>query len=197
MKNQLGGELKNVSISQATLKTEDVFANIVMMFAEDETVQAIANMAAEGEEDLDYLCWELLFDHLNNLAPEGYYFGAHPGDGADFGFWSLGESEEEMKKERDMRAIKTLVDAILTLVDAILKGELSYCQATGSTAYVVEENGKQEIVYNALARPIVASAKWEDRLGNPQWTIYDDDGEAVAAVATEIDGTVDPDVYYY
>jgi hypothetical protein len=99
--------------------------------------------------------------------------------------------------------------AVEMLVDAILKGELSYYQATGSTAYVVEyEDGKQEIVYNALsakeARPgvefeIVASAKWEDRLGNPQWTIYDDDdGEAVAVVATEIDGTVtDPDVYYY
>ena len=101
-----------------------------------------------------------------------------------------------MKNKRDMMAVKMLVDAIL-------KGELSYYQATGSTAYVVEEDGKQEIVYNVLARPgvefeIVASAKWEDRLGNPQWTIYDDDGEAATAVATEIDGTVtDPDVYYY
>jgi hypothetical protein len=106
-----------------------------------------------------------------------------------------------MKNKRDMRAVEMLVDAIL-------KGELNYYQATGSTAYAVEyEDSKQEIVHNALsakeARPgvefeIVASAKWEDRLGNPQWTIYDDDGEAVAAVATEIDGTVtDPDVYYY
>ena len=107
-----------------------------------------------------------------------------------------------MKNEGDMRTVEMLVDAIL-------KGELSYYQATGSTAYVVEyEDGKQEIVYNALsakeARPgvefeIVAGAEWEDRLGNPQWTIYgDDDGEAVAAIATEIDGTVtDPDVYYY
>ena len=93
------------------------------------------------------------------------------------------------------------VDAIL---DAILKGELSYYQATGSYAYVAQyEDGELQIVYNSLsakeARPgvefeIVASAKWEDRLGNPQWTIYDD-GEAVAAIATEIDG--DPDVYYY
>ena len=99
--------------------------------------------------------------------------------------------------------------AIELLKEAILKGELSYYQATGSTAYVVEyEDCRQEIVNNALfakeVRPgvefeIVASAKWEDRLGNPQWTIYgDDDGEAVAAIATEIDGTVtDPDVYYY
>ena len=98
--------------------------------------------------------------------------------------------------------------AVEMLVDAILKGELGYYQATGSTAYVVEyEDGELQIVYNSLsareARPevefeIIASAKWEDRLGNPQWTIYDGDGEAVAAIATEVDGTVtDPDVYYF
>jgi len=100
------------------------------------------------------------------------------------------------------------MNAIEMLKEAILKGELSYYQATGSTAYVVEyEDGELQIVYNSLsareARPevefeIIASAKWEDRLGNPQWTIYDGDGEAVAAIATEVDGTVtDPDVYYF
>ena len=98
--------------------------------------------------------------------------------------------------------------AVEMLVKAILEGELGYYQATGSTAYVAKyEDGVQEIVYNALsakeARPgvgftMVASAKWEDRLGFPQWTIYDNDGEAVAAIATEVDGTVtDPDVYYF
>ena len=37
----------------------------------------------ESEWDLN----EILFDDLNDLAPEGHYFGAHEGDGSDFGFW--------------------------------------------------------------------------------------------------------------
>jgi len=97
--------------------------------------------------------------------------------------------------------------AVEMLVDAILKGQLNYYQATGSYAYVAQyEDGEMQIVYNALsakeARPgvsftMVASAKWEDRLGNPQWTIYGNDGEAVAVVATEVDGTAIEDGVYY
>ena len=103
--------------------------------------------------------------------------------------------------------------AVEKLIDEILKGRLSYYQATGSAAYVAQyQDGKHAIVYNSHsakhARPgvrfkIVAYARWEDCLGNPRWEVYDyglgyGDGEAVAAIATESDGTVtDPDVYYY
>lgn len=31
---------------------------------------------------------EALIDDLNTYAPEGLYFGAHPGDGADWGWWA-------------------------------------------------------------------------------------------------------------
>ena len=39
-------------------------------------------------EDAHWLL-ESLFDQLNEAAPEGYYFGAHPGDGSDYGFWAF------------------------------------------------------------------------------------------------------------
>jgi hypothetical protein len=32
-----------------------------------------------------------LFDAINEYVPNGYYFGSHPGDGADFGFWQTEE----------------------------------------------------------------------------------------------------------
>jgi hypothetical protein len=33
--------------------------------------------------------WDLesLFDALSDHAPDGYYFGAHEGDGSDYGYW--------------------------------------------------------------------------------------------------------------
>lgn len=46
-------------------------------------------MEQEGYFEGDDAAWDLewLFNELNALAPEGTYFGAHPGDGSDFGFW--------------------------------------------------------------------------------------------------------------
>ena len=41
-------------------------------------------------EDAGFLL-EALFNILEEAAPEGMYFGAHPGDGSDFGFWEICE----------------------------------------------------------------------------------------------------------
>ena len=39
-------------------------------------------------EEAGYMLEEL-FDLLNQSAPEGYFFGAHPGNGSDFGYWMI------------------------------------------------------------------------------------------------------------
>jgi hypothetical protein len=47
----------------------------------------------EGEDREEELHFDLedLYELLNELAPEGTSFGAHEGDGSDFGFWTYEE----------------------------------------------------------------------------------------------------------
>ena len=37
-----------------------------------------------------------LFDYLNDYAPPYAYFGAHPGDGSDYGFWLSEDVQQEV-----------------------------------------------------------------------------------------------------
>jgi len=59
-----------------------------------ESVEARALLAIGADEwseeqhlDAEYLINETLFYALNEYAPPHVYFGAHEGDGSDFGFW--------------------------------------------------------------------------------------------------------------
>lgn len=42
--------------------------------------------------ELEFVCEEL-FEALESYAPDGHRFGAHEGDGSDFGFWPIPRDE--------------------------------------------------------------------------------------------------------
>lgn len=105
------------SISHGTMREEDLIPRFVATLdalKEEESLSKFPNVARYAriddvlmgiEQQRLKLTWgayfvsedasydlEVLFDLLNEYAPDGYYFGSHPGDGADYGFW---QSEEE------------------------------------------------------------------------------------------------------
>ena len=98
-------ELKNLSVSHATLRPQDLIERFVWVLKQDgprkhKQIIQDANVWLEAfaqtpnddslDEEGGYLL-EDLFNTLNDIAPKDYYFGAHPGDGVDFGFWKVEE----------------------------------------------------------------------------------------------------------
>ncbi len=97
-----------MSVSHGTLRPQD----LLRAFAEelfsgedwvdvadyslyDEAIAMADTIEQEGPEavdpdDVEYV-FDELYDKLNELAPEGHYFGANEGDGSDFDYWPVTE----------------------------------------------------------------------------------------------------------
>lgn len=95
---RLSDEWANVIVSSATLMEEDLipaFEKVLkiaqVVYPRPPFVERFLNHEPMNTIGLERVSWyvEDLFDELDKVAPEGTYFGAHPGDGALFGFWSL------------------------------------------------------------------------------------------------------------
>lgn len=99
----------NETVIQATLRTCDLVPAFLEVIKDTpeyvqitqsnvSELQVIFDAIADDSDerwDTEYMSYflnEELFDVLNSYAPEGYYFGAHIGDGSDFAYW---ECEDE------------------------------------------------------------------------------------------------------
>lgn len=111
-------DLRDRSVSSGTLKSEDLipkFLGVLKTYGKDKYDKYIKeNPEVEDWENLDEetMGWVVdeLTDLLNEIAPDGCYFGASEGDGADFGFWSM--SNESKKSEVSSLAAFDIEDVV-------------------------------------------------------------------------------------
>jgi hypothetical protein len=67
-------------------------------------------------EDAIYDLNESLFDELNDLCDIPYsYFGSHPGDGADYGFWANVEQVSDDLRYGELKNVDDLEDDFLAV----------------------------------------------------------------------------------
>ena len=90
-------ELRRLGVSFETV--EDVIDHELREYLKDEN--RADDDAWWNSEDCAHLLNETLSDALNEHAPVLCYFGAHPGDGSDFGFWPCEDLEDALMNSMD------------------------------------------------------------------------------------------------
>lgn len=86
--------LRDKSISSGTMLAADLIPKFVAVLKQynPEEAKQYENIdpATIPDQNLGDIL-EDLFKSMDTIAPEGCYFGAHEGDGADFGFWTVAD----------------------------------------------------------------------------------------------------------
>ncbi len=142
------------SISSGTLRNEDLIPRFLEATENFELPArtrgkiAAIQSAVDGDDNGDYFESEdadedsiYLQDLLSEYAPPYFYFGAHPGDGADFGFW-LSEGWED-----DFEGLK--VDDTADVPEGY-SGEVLHVSDHGNPTLYQAEGGKLTEIWSVV-----------------------------------------------
>jgi len=99
------------SVLTGTIRTEDLMIAFTALLSEldtlseytwlvDECEQIISDQNWDSDET-SYVLNESLWNALDSFSPNGAYFGVHPGDGPDFGYWVTDEWAEDQEGDYD------------------------------------------------------------------------------------------------
>ena len=137
------------TVSSGTMREEDLIPAFVAHLEGQENLtpehRALAGEINSALESDEYFASEAasydledLFDALDAYAPLYFYFGSHPGDGADYGFWL----PEDFPGEFD-----GLIVADVAEIPADYTGEALVTNAHGDavTLYSVNEGSPSRI----------------------------------------------------
>ncbi len=140
------------SVSSGTMREEDLIPAFLDCLEQldpamkDHYKSEVEEIEAMEDEDekLDAMSMFLnedLFNALDQYAPPYFYFGSHPGDGADYGFWLSDESLE------DFDGLKV---SDLSEVPADYSGEVLHVNDHGNTSLYSATEGKLEAIWELV-----------------------------------------------
>lgn len=99
-------KIEEGTVIHGTLRSEDLlskFSHVLnLMCPGHPLVGEYLDLHSSAMREEDYftpeaydLCFSIV-DAINSYLPEEWYFGPHPGDGSDFGFWKVEIEDPEI-----------------------------------------------------------------------------------------------------
>lgn len=102
------------SVSHGTMRPEDLIPCFLWELEHQKPLrrehrklarEIRSHMDSEDYYESEESTWDLesLFEALGEYAPKYFYFGSHPGDGSDFGYWLAEEWEDYLLEDGGIR----------------------------------------------------------------------------------------------